>query len=277
MKKLGQRRSQSVTDERPQQVDDRIEEQDTQAKAGQEKGPAEATGDEQPEESLPPAEKGEGAEAIDEAEALLEELEQVGSEAGEEAETVDEVAVLRQELEQVKAKEAEYLDGWQRARAELSNARKRFQRDQIQAYANAKADLLVRLLPIVDDFERAFETLPEDLSPADPAPASLNWLEGMQLVWRKLQLLLEQEGVVPIEAVGEAFDPFLHQAVTHEPSAEVPEGHIIAEMQRGYMVGDRVLRPSAVRVSSGPVPEPEPTPEAATIEPESPSDEGTEK
>ena len=242
-----------MTDELAQEIEDNIEEQDPDAKGVQEQEPVEAIGEERPEESLPPAEEDEPAEAI------------------------DEVATIRQELEQVKAKEAEYLDGWQRARAELSNARKRFQRDQEQAYANAKADLLVRLLPIVDDFERAFETLPEDLSPAGLATASLSWLEGVQLVWRKLQLLLEQEGVAPIEAVGKAFDPFLHQAITHEPSAEVPEGHVIAEMQRGYVVGDRVLRPSAVRVSSGPAPEPEPAVEAAPVEPESPSGEGAEQ
>jgi molecular chaperone GrpE len=242
-----------VTDEPAQGIEEGIEEQDLEAKGAQEKEPAEPKGDEGQEESLPPEEEGEPAEEI------------------------DEVAAIRDELEQAKAREAEYLDGWQRARAELSNARKRFRRDQEQAYANAKADLLVRLLPIVDDFERAFETLPEDLSLPDPAPVSLHWLEGMRLVWRKFQLLLEQEGVVPIEAVGKAFDPFLHQAVTHEPSAEVPEGHVIDEMQRGYMVGDRVLRPSVVRVSSGPPPEPEPATEAATVEPESPSDEEAEQ
>jgi molecular chaperone GrpE len=157
---------------------------------------------------------------------------------------VDEATVLRQQLEETKAKEAEYLDGWQRARAELSNARKRFQRDQEQAYTNARADVLTRLLPLIDDFERAWETLPEDLS-------NLTWVEGVLLIRRKLQTLLDQDGVVPIQAVGEEFDPFMHQAVTHEPSDTVPEGHIIAEMQRGYRMGDRVLRPSMVRVSSG--------------------------
>ena len=107
---------------------------------------------------------------------------------------------------------------------------------------------MVRLLPIVDDFERAFATQPDDL-------ASLTWLEGVQLIQHKFKMLLEQEGVTPIEVVGEAFDPFVHQAVTHEPSQDVPEGYVIAEMQRGYTVGDRVLRPSVVRVSSGPPPE----------------------
>jgi len=166
----------------------------------------------------------------------------------------EDLEALRQELEEARAKEAEYLDGWQRARAELSNARKRFQREQQQAYANAKADLLVRLLPIVDDFERAFETLPDDLS-------SDTWVKGIKLVQHKAQGLLEQEGVEPIDAVGHEFDPFRHQAVTHEPSDEVPEGHVIAEMQRGYIVGDRVLRPGMVRVSAGPPPEPEPAEE----------------
>jgi molecular chaperone GrpE len=175
--------------------------------------------------------------------------------AGEEPEEpLDELQTLQLALDEAKAQEAEYLDGWQRARAELSNARKRFQRDREQAYTNAKADILIRLLPIVDDFERAFATLPNDL-------AGQTWLEGVQLIQHKLNKLLEQEGVTPIEAVGVVFDPFLHQAVTHEPTQDVPEGHIIAEMQKGYMVGDRVLCPSVVRVSSGPPPESEATSE----------------
>jgi molecular chaperone GrpE len=170
-------------------------------------------------------------------------------EEGEEP-AVEGLEALRNELEQARAKEAEYLDGWQRARAELSNARKRFQREQQQSYTNAKADVLSRLLPIVDDLERAFETLPDDLS-------GHGWVEGIRLVQCKAQGLLEQEGVAPIDAVGREFDPFLHQAVTHEPSDQVPEGHVIAQMQRGYSLGDRVLRPCMVRVSAGPPARPE--------------------
>jgi len=158
----------------------------------------------------------------------------------------DELTALRQELEQTKAKEAEYLDGWQRARAELANARKRFQREQEQAYANAAGLVLTRLLPIVDDLERAFDTLPHNLS-------GLTWIGGILLIQRKLGLILEQEGVVPIEAVGQPFDPFAHEAVTHEPSDTVPEGHVISEVQKGYKMGDRVLRPTLVRVSCGPL------------------------
>jgi molecular chaperone GrpE len=194
-------------------------------------------------------------EVVESAELLVEEASAVEEAAPEGdvdvPEEADELTVLRLELEKTKAKEAEYLDGWQRARAELANARKRFQREQEQAYANAKADLLVRLLPTVDDFELAFESLPDN-------PSSRGWVEGIRLIQQKLQGLLEQEGVTPIEATGHEFDPLLHQAVTHEPSEEVPDGCVIAEMQRGYKVGERVLRPSVVRVSAGPPPEPEP-------------------
>jgi molecular chaperone GrpE len=193
---------------------------------------AEAAGEEQP-----------AAEAESEIERVVPDAEAVVEAelpSGEEGE----LAALRDELESAKCREAEYLEGWQRARAELSNARKRFQREQERAYENAKADLLVRLLPIVDDFERAFLELPDDEPPT-------NWVEGIQLILHKLRALLEQEGVAPIEAAGQEFDPFLHQALTHEPSTEVAEGHIIAEVQKGYRLADRVLRPTVVRVSAG--------------------------
>jgi molecular chaperone GrpE len=175
----------------------------------------------------------------------------------EEQPAVSELDALRQELQATKAREAEYLDGWQRSRAELANARKRFQREQEQAYAGAQADLLVRLLPIVDDFERALETLPHNLS-------GLTWIQGVMLIHRKLQWLLDQAGVTLIEATGKEFDPFVHEAVTHEPSETVPAGHVISELQHGYRIGDRILRPAMVRVSSGTLPAPDP--EAAQSE-----------
>ena len=184
----------------------------------------------------------------------------------EEKPQVDELATLRQELQQTKAKECEYLDGWQRARAELANARKRFQREQEQAYTNARADILRRLLAIVDDFERAFDKLPDSPSDAGANEASvagvdqtgLSWIAGIRLIQRSFLSLLEQEGVAPIVVDGQCFDPSIHEAVTHEPSTEVPEGFIIGEMRRGYKMGDRVLQPSMVRVSSGPPAEPKP-------------------
>jgi len=189
----------------------------------------------------------------DEHNQIIEQPPAVESEPAPEA--PDELAALRQELEATKTREAEYLDGWQRARAELSNARKRFQRDQEQAYSQAAGEVLIRLLPIVDDFERALATLPANV-------AGLTWVEGIVLIYRKLQLLLEAEGVSPMDDAGRPFDPSAHQAVTHEPSDTVPEGHVIDQVQKGYRQRDRVLRPAFVRVSSGP--QPAPDAEAAT-------------
>ena len=192
---------------------------------------------------------GSESQKLEDGELAEEELVETPADTEQEDESIDELAALGQELEETRAREAEYLDGWQRARAELSNARKRFQREQQNAYANAKTGVLTSFLPIVDDFERALDTAPESLS-KEP------WFEGLELILRKHQRFLEQAGVEPIEAVGQEFDPFFHEAVTHEPSETVPQGHVIAELQRGYKVGDRVLRPSMVRVSSGPPQEP---------------------
>ena len=179
-----------------------------------------------------------------EEEALLVEDEETVQ--GEAAEPADELATLRQCLEEEEAKAAEYLDGWQRARAELANARKRWERESAQTYNNALADSIARLLPVVDDFERAVETLPDDLN-GHP------WIDGTLLIYRKLWTILEQQGVVSIEVEpGMSFDPAYHQAVTHEPHDAYKAGEIIAEFQKGYKLNDRIVRPASVRVSSGP-------------------------
>jgi molecular chaperone GrpE len=160
-------------------------------------------------------------------------------------EPADELATLGQRLEEERARAAEYLDGWQRARAELANARKRWERESAQTYSNATADSIARLLPVMDDFERAIETLPDDLN-------GHSWIDGSLLIFRKLQTILEQQGVVPIEAEpGMPFDPVYHQAITHEPHDSYEAGEIIAEFQKGYKLNDRVVRPALVRVSSG--------------------------
>jgi molecular chaperone GrpE len=169
------------------------------------------------------------------------ELEEALAEA-EPAEEVDELVALRQELEEQKAKAAEYLDGWQRARAEFANYRKRIEKEQEDMIKSANGAFITRLLPVMDDFERAFQTLPLDLM-------GMTWLEGITLIQRKLQMLLAQEGVTVIETEGRLFDPTLHQAVTHEESEEHEEGQIIGEVQKGYKIGDKVLRPSLVRVA----------------------------
>lgn len=155
----------------------------------------------------------------------------------------EELDALRAELEQAQAQAAEYLDGWQRARAEFANYKKRVEVERQELQRTSNETLLLKLLPVVDDFERAFDTLPEDMK-------DIPWVEGIAIILRKLQAILESENVAPIEAAGQPFDPQWHQAVVQEETTEHPDGHVIEEMQRGYRLGERVLRPSMVKVAS---------------------------
>lgn len=152
------------------------------------------------------------------------------------------VAAAQQELEKAKTQAAEYLDQWRRTAAEFSNYKKRLEKEQAEQSRLAAASIIRRLLPILDDFDRAFRTLPSNLM-------GLTWIDGIALIHRKLQILLEQERVKPIETEGKTFDPLFHEAVTHEEAEGFSEGQIISEVQKGYMVGDRVLRPALVRVA----------------------------
>jgi molecular chaperone GrpE len=188
------------------------------------------------EESLGPEETPAEAEPRPEPRARAE------GQGEEPAEQADELTALRQELEEQKAKAAEYLDGWQRARAEFANYKKRIEKEQEDMIKSANGAFIAKLLPIMDDFERAFQTLPLNLM-------GMTWLEGIALIQRKLQVVLTQEGVTAIETEGQMFDPTLHQAITHEESEEHEEGEIIGEVQKGYKMGDKVLRPSLVRVA----------------------------
>jgi molecular chaperone GrpE len=184
-------------------------------------------------------------------EAAAEEV-TVAEEVTEEIEEVSELEALCQELEEAKAQAAEYLDGWQRARAEFANYKKRNEQERQDLFKLANTTLITRLLPIFDDFERAFQTLPSNL-------LSLTWIDGVVLIYRKLQAILEAEGLTLMETEGQSFDPLLHEAVTYEESAEHQEGQIIGEVQKGYQLGDRVLRPALVRVAKGkPLSEAEP-------------------
>jgi molecular chaperone GrpE len=157
--------------------------------------------------------------------------------------SIDESAALRGELDKAKAQAAEYLDGWQRARAELANARKRFEKERSEAGQLANGSLIRKILPALDDLDRAMRTVPDDLR-------QHTWVDGVALIQRKLQAVLEAEGVKPIEVKpGDLFDPAWHEAITHEENPDRKAGEIIAEVQKGYQFGDQVLRPALVRVA----------------------------
>jgi len=150
---------------------------------------------------------------------------------------------VEEQLAEAEAKAAEYLDGWQRARAEFANARKRLERERAESYANAGASFVTKLLPVIDDLKRA----------VDKAPAEITdnpWFEGLDLVNRKLQSMLEAMDVRPIEALGQPFDPNLHEALALREAEGVESGTVIEELQTGYRLGDRVIRPSLVNVSA---------------------------
>ncbi len=147
------------------------------------------------------------------------------------------------ELEDLQLKADEYLDGWQRARAEFANYRKRVERDRQLTYQNAAGSIILKFLPVMDDLERALKNRPEE----DPGAA---WADGIELIYRKFKTAIESEGVTPMDVEGEMFDPNLHEAVVSTPSDEHESGEIIEVLQRGYQIGDRVLRPAMVRVAA---------------------------
>lgn len=149
---------------------------------------------------------------------------------------------LEQALSAARKQAQDYFEGWQRERADFSNYKKRAERDLLTMRFNAKIDTLKTLLPVLDDFERAMANLPEDQ--ADQA-----WLEGIAAIQRKLLKTLDEHGVQTIDPTGEVFDPNLHEAIGKDSTAEVPSGHVAVTLQKGYVAGDRVLRPALVRVA----------------------------
>ncbi len=155
-----------------------------------------------------------------------------------------ELELLRGQLEAAEALAAEHLASLQRTAADFANFKRRTAEDRERELGLASESLLRKLLAIVDDFDRALDSMPQDLRGA-------GWADGIVAIDRKLRQLLESEGVTPIESVGKPFDPREHEAIANVPPPGVPEGEVVAEMQRGYRVRNRVLRPARVAVASG--------------------------
>jgi len=154
---------------------------------------------------------------------------------------------LADELEMERTRSAEYLDQAQRTRAELINYRRRMEQEMQVTRRYAAEHLIARLLPVIDDFHRAIDAVPQN-DRENP------WVQGMLLIERKMWSVLESEGVKPIDAVGKTFDPSIHEAV----SVENDGGNVVVEeFQRGYMLHDRLIRPSMVKVGQGKTDNPE--------------------
>jgi molecular chaperone GrpE len=181
-------------------------------------------------------------ETLKTEEAATPEKETTGpAENGDRVDTAVE-PTLEEQLEALEAESARNLDSLLRAQAELSNARKRFEKQRAMTYVNANAELAAKLLPIIDDFERALGSVPVEISED-------GWYSGIELVYRKFNSVLEGMGAQPIEAVGQMFDPNYHEALGIDETDEFESGVVSREMQRGYQLGDRVVRPSLVYVA----------------------------
>jgi molecular chaperone GrpE len=153
-----------------------------------------------------------------------------------------ELAALCQQLEEEKKKAAENYDQYLRSVAELRNYKKRAEQEREQWAREANADLLARLMPILDDFDRAMVILP------DEQLRHLSWIEGIALIYRRLQVALEQAGLRPIEALNQPFNPYYHEAILYEEAPAEQDGIVLADLQKGYKLYDRVLRPTLVKV-----------------------------
>jgi molecular chaperone GrpE len=167
------------------------------------------------------------------------------AEAGRD-ETPSEVERLRAELAEARERADRYHSNWQRSAADFQNWKRRADQEKAELTRSAEAALTADLLRVLDDFERAFQSLPPELR-------SLTWVEGVALIWQKLFAILQGRGLSPIEALGRDFDPYLHEAVMREEEGDPSEQtHVVAEFQRGYRFGERVIRATLVKVGKPP-------------------------
>lgn len=153
-------------------------------------------------------------------------------------------AAQLQDASELQRQRDDYYDLLLRKSAEFDNYRKRVERERQTVSDAAAASMIEELLPLVDDLERALKAE----AGIDAANA---YRQGVELIHRQLGDILRKRGVRPIEALGADFDPYYHQAVSHEPAGGHREGEVVEEFRRGYMLGDRLLRPSMVKVAKG--------------------------
>jgi molecular chaperone GrpE len=157
---------------------------------------------------------------------------------------IAQIETLTEEREDARRTSDEYLAALQRERAEFQNFKRRTTEERMRDAGLAGEDLIRKVLTVADDFDRAIEARPASIAD-DP------WFEGIAAIDRKLRLLLESEGVTPIDASpGTKFNPREHEAIANVPATDRPEGEIVEEIRRGYRLRDRVIRPALVAVAT---------------------------
>jgi molecular chaperone GrpE len=175
-------------------------------------------------------------EAPAESAELDEDQDDAGEEKTGESEETD-------PLVQAQAEAQRHMEGWQRERAAFANYKKRVERERAEVYQQATFSVLLRLIPILDDFNRAAENIPEDKRDAE-------WIQGIMLILKKFEGFLKNEGVEEIDALGKPFDPNEHEGIGEIESEEYESGHVAKVLAKGYKYGDRVLRPALVQLAS---------------------------
>ena len=155
---------------------------------------------------------------------------------------LEEYEEVQKQLEESKAKAKEYFDGWQRERADFANYKRRIDREQVSLSQNIAAEVIKKYLLVLDDLDRAMKMRPTQGEMSA-------WADGIDLIYRKLQNILDSEGIKRIPAEDEEFNPLRHEAISYEECADCGSGEIIGVVQEGYTLGDRVLRPARVRVA----------------------------
>ena len=158
----------------------------------------------------------------------------------EQSATVEKAVQQRIADEQAKCEEA--VQRLARTQADFTNYKRRNEQERDQQSRFANLLLVQELLPVLDNLDRALATIPESVS-------SLPWMDGLMLVDRQLRATLEKQGLKPIVALGTRFDPMVHEAIIQEPTTDYEDDEVIAELQRGYMLHDRVVRPTLVKVA----------------------------
>lgn len=156
---------------------------------------------------------------------------------------VEDIEALKQALAGEKVEAETNLAGWQRAQADFVNYKRRTEQEKEEIGKFANSMLVINLLPVLDDLERALTSITDQLT-------EVSWVDGIRLIERKLRGILEAQGLSQIEVLGKLFDPYLHEAVRQDKGEE---GIIIEELQKGYEFCDRVIRPSKVVVGNGEV------------------------
>jgi molecular chaperone GrpE len=158
------------------------------------------------------------------------------------AKLTDEIQALRDQVIAAEQEAGEARASWQRTAADFANYKRRTEQEREATLGLANEFLLRKLLSVVDDFDRALAAMPPELQ-------RLGWVEGLRAIDRKFKALLDSEGLTPIETKGKLFDPHEHEAVVSEATDRVPDGTIVNELQRGYRLRERVLRPAMVVVA----------------------------